>query len=314
MARERVVIFGGTGFIGNYVVRRCVQAGYEVTVMVRPGGHREYLAPLHDAITVLTGDFMVKTDVHRALTGAAVAIALVGTTIPATAIHDPTHELFATILPYVNFLDAAVSCEVSRVIVASSGGTVYGEAAILPTPEDSPLSPLSPYGIAKATVERYCAFYTRQFGLDTRVLRVANPYGWGQRVQSGQGIVGAALGCILEKKPFTMYGDGGAVRDFVYVDDVAEAFLRAVTYTGEERVFNIGSGEGMDLNSVLSLIQQVTGHDLVQISLPARPFDVHANVLDVSRARDHLGWEPTTSLSAGLRMTWKALLGSRGPE
>lgn len=305
--QQRVVIFGGTGFIGLHVVRACLAAGYAVTVIVRPGGNGAFLSVFRDRIAVLPGDFTVKSDLRRALTGATDVITLVGSTVPATAVNDPAHELFATVLPYVQFLDVAVECKVRRVVLASSGGAIYGEPQTLPIPEEHPLNPITPYGIAKVTIERYCAFFGHQFGLDTRILRLANPYGPGQRVDTGQGVIGTAFARLLEGRPVTIYGDGSIARDFIFVEDVADAFVRTLTYRGSERVFNIGAGTATEVRRVLALIEEVTGRSIGRKTLPARPFDVRENALDRSRARAYLGWEPVTSLRDGLARTWSAL-------
>lgn len=304
---RRVVIFGGTGFIGQYVVRACLAAKFDVTVVVRSSGHDEYLDDLRDRITLVAGDFTVKSEVRRSLTNATDAIVVVGTTVPATAVHDPTHELFATVLPHVNFLDAAVSAAVGRVVVASSGGTVYGNPRTLPIPEDHPLQPITPYGIAKMTIESYCAFYRQHAGLDARVLRIANPYGPGQRVTSGQGFVGTVFARMLREEPITLYGDGRISRDFIHVQDVAHAFVQTLTQASDEWIFNIGSGEGTDLIALLALIEEVTGRTISRNTLPARPFDVYANVLDTTRAKRYLHWQPQIPLREGLRQTWHAL-------
>ncbi len=309
--QQRVVIFGGTGFIGLHVVRACLAAGYAVTAVVRPRGDRENRSAFQESfdgdLTVLSGDFTAKTDIRSALTGATDVITLVGSTVPATAVNDPAHELFATVLPYVQFLDLAVECQVQRVVLASSGGAIYGEPQRLPIPEGHPLNPITPYGIAKATIEGYCAFFEHQFGLDTRVLRLANPYGPGQRVEAGQGVIGTTFHRLLEGQPVTVYGDGRISRDFVFVEDVADAFVRALTYGGSERTFNIGSGTATELREVLALIEEVTGQPIKRRMLPDRPFDVRANALDRSRARACLGWQPTTPLRDGLCRTWEAL-------
>lgn len=306
--QRRVVVFGGTGFIGQHVVRACVNAGFVTVAAVRPGGRVENLAALQGQITVTDADFTVLSEVRRVLTDATDAIVLVGTTVPATAVDDPTHELFATVMPHVHFLDAAVDAGVRRVVVASSGGTVYGNPRVLPIPEDHPLQPITPYGIAKMTIESYCAFYRHQSGLDARVLRIANPYGPGQRVASGQGFIGTVFARMLREEPVALYGDGRASRDFIHVEDVAQAFVQTLTQTSDEWVFNIGSGEGTELIAALALIEEITGRTVARNTLPPRPFDVQANVLDTTRAARHLHWQPRMPLREGLRRTWHALL------
>lgn len=305
---RRVVVFGGTGFIGQHVVRACADADFATTVAVRPGGRVENLAALQERIAVIAADFTVPSEVRRALSGATDAVVLVGTTVPATAVNDPTHELFATVMPHIHFLGAAVEAGVRRVVVASSGGTVYGTPRFLPIPEDHPLQPITPYGIAKLTIESYCAFYRHQYRLDARVLRIANPYGPGQRVESGQGIVGTAFSRLLTGEPMSVYGDGSVSRDFIYVEDVADAFVRLLRYEGDEWVFNVGSGEAIALHTLLSTIEAVSGRAIVREVLPPRAFDVHANALDTTRARVHLGWRGTVPLREGLRRTWAAIL------
>jgi UDP-glucose 4-epimerase len=195
---------------------------------------------------------------------------------------------------------------VERVIVTSSGGTVYGHAQMLPIPEDHPLLPIVPYGIAKSAIERYCAFYREQFDLDTRILRVANPYGPGQRVESGQGFIGTVYTRMLRGRSIELFGDGHTLRDFVYVGDVANAFVHVLHHSGPERVFNVGSGEGTQLRDLLATIEDVTGRTIPTTFAPARSFDVTANVLDITRARQHLGWHPNVPLRTGLEWTWDA--------
>ncbi len=118
-------------------------------------------------------------------------------------------------------------------------------------------------------------------------------------------MVGTILSRLVSAQPVTIFGDGHAVRDFIYVEDVAAAFVHALQYNGDERIFNIGSGEGTDLMTLLAMVEEISGQTISRQSAPARPFDVRENVLDIHRARACLGWQPAITLHTGLERTWE---------
>ncbi len=212
-------------------------------------------------------------------------------------------DVESNVVGTLRMLHAASRGEVRKVVFISSGGTVYGMPQAVPIPESHPTEPRVSYAIAKLAIEKYLALFQSTHGLDHVVLRVANPYGERQRVDAAQGAVAVFLDRALRREPIEIWGDGTVVRDYLHVSDVARAFLRAIDYSGEPRVFNIGSGSGCSLNELLAAIERLLGRTVERRYLPGRGFDVPRNVLDITRARDVLGWAPRVSLEEGLRAT-----------
>jgi len=236
--------------------------------------------------------------------GAATVVWATGRVTPA----DPTHGAEA-IDDIERMLQAASrATEPPHVVLLSSGGAVYGRPASAPFTETDPPSPANDYGRIKLTEERLLA----DSGLPHTVLRIANPYGPAQVARAagsvgGQGVVGYWLAAILAAAPVTIFGDGSAVRDYVYVDDTAAA----VAATVERRptgVINIGSGVGTSLAELLNVVTATVAPQPVDVRRePPRGVDPAAAWLDVRRARDVLGWSATTTLSEGIAATWAAV-------
>jgi UDP-glucose 4-epimerase len=194
-------------------------------------------------------------------------------------------------------------------VFASSGGTVYGSPTILPVPEEAATDPVVSYGITKLAIEKYCNLFTRLRGLKTVCLRLANAYG-PRHVGSIQGAIPVFLKCILAGRPIVIWGDGSVIRDYVYVEDIAHAFLLAAEYAGKELVINIGSGMGVSLRQLLAEIQAVVQRPCQVEFEEGRPFDISEIYLDTARARKELNWSPRVTLREGLQLTWNAIVAS----
>jgi UDP-glucose 4-epimerase len=200
-------------------------------------------------------------------------------------------------------LDMMVAKKVGRIVFISSGGTVYGHPQYLPLDEAHPTNPEVSYGIVKLAIEKYLLLYERLHGIRVTILRVANPYGERQRTETAQGAVVAFLDRALRGLEVDIWGDGSVTRDYIYIGDVADAFARAVAYSGPERVFNIGSGTGTTLSDLLQHIERLLGRPVARRHLPGRSIDVPVNVLCNELARRELGWAPECSLDDGLQRT-----------
>jgi UDP-glucose 4-epimerase len=199
----------------------------------------------------------------------------------------------------LHVLEGAARCGADKVVFASSGGTIYGEPVTLPVTEEAPRLPLSPYGVAKKAMGDYLRAFRALHDLEYTALALANVYGPRQDPHGEAGVVAIFAGRLVVGQPCTIYGSGRQTRDFVYVDDVVDAFIRSID-RGGGLVFNVGTGEETSVNQLyaeMASLCQVTDD---AVRAPARAGELDRIALDPSLARAHLGWEPFTPLRKGL--------------
>ena len=212
-------------------------------------------------------------------------------------------DIHGSVVPSLALLDISRKLGTKRIVFVSSGGTIYGAAKEIPTPESAPTDPITAYGIGKLTIEKYLALYERLYGLSFRVLRVANAFGPFQLPAKRQGVVAMLLSRAFENKRTEIWGDGSVVRDYIFVDDVVDALEAAAADDSDERVFNIGSGRGRSLREVIGAIETQLGEKLMIDWKPGRPIDAPVSILAIERAKNALGWGPKTTFEEGLRQT-----------
>lgn len=299
----KITIFGGGGFIGSSIVDRLLKSDHELRIFERQrvGPYRNF--SYTERVEWLTGDLMSVHDVSSAIDDVDVVLHLVSTTLPKNSNDDPVFDVQTNLIATLQLLNAMVVKHVRKIVFISSGGTVYGNPICLPINENHPTEPRVSYGITKLAIEKYLLMYQYLHGIKANILRVANPYGERQRVETAQGAVGVFLSKAIQNQPLEIWGDGSVTRDYLYISDVAEAFCRAVEYDGAESVFNISSGIGTSLNELIYNIERVLGREVVRQYRPGRQFDVPVSVLDNSLARKELGWEPQVKLEEGIGKT-----------
>ncbi len=299
------LVIGGNGFIGSHLVDRLLAGGHAVRVFDR---HPEaYRAPLA-GVEYRYGSFDHRQDLAGALEGVNLVFHLANTTLPKTSGDDPAFDLTSNLLPTLALLEECAR-RGQRLVFTSSGGTVYGDSDRLPLAEDSPTHPVSAYGVTKLAVENYLFYFNHQLGLDYAVVRPSNAYGPRQNPAGIQGAIPVFLGKVLRGESIEIWGDGSAVRDYVYVEDLADGLFRAATLKSASRVFNLGSGQGHSLKDVIAQVEKASGLKASVKYQPARSFDVKAVQLDISRAGRELGWKPATTLEAGVARTWDFVKG-----
>jgi UDP-glucose 4-epimerase len=307
----KCLILGGNGFLGSHLRDLLLREGNTVRILDRQGlmpGD----SPVAGDLDVALGDFANRELVSAALHECDVVYHLVSTTLPQTSNDDPAFDVQSNLGGTLNMLEAASGKGVRKIIFVSSGGTVYGIPQRIPLKESDPTNPICSYGITKLAIEKYLHLYKLLRGLDYCVLRLANPFGERQPVRGAQGAVAVFLHKAASNQEIEIWGDGSIVRDYIYVGDAIAALSQAKGYEGEERIFNIGSGQGRSLNEVLAAIEAMLGRPVRRRYLPGRAFDVPGNVLDISRARAFLGWTPKINFEDGLSRTWKWLLTHQG--
>ncbi|OMQ42881.1 NAD-dependent epimerase/dehydratase family protein [Ensifer sp. 1H6] len=303
LSEMRCVVLGGGGFIGTHLCRRLKgQVG-----SLKAFGRRQSFPDALRDVEWFQGDFNDPSSLAAAIEGCDVVFHLVNATTPSSANVDKVADVRLNVVGSLQLLEVCKAENVKRVVFASSGGTIYGIPDILPTPEDAPCWPLTSYGISKLSIERYLHLYSYLHGIDYRVLRVANPFGPLQVASKNQGVIAAFLRRILADQPVEIWGDGSVARDYLYVNDVVDALILSASHKGEDRIFNIGSGIARTINEVIDSLEKVTGKQCRVIRRDGRMVDVPISVLDVSRARHSLNWQPRTQFEEGLEQTFRWL-------
>ena len=294
------LVLGAGGFIGSHLCHALVAAG----ARVHGFGHRPNFPDGLPPIRFTAGEFTDRAALALAVDGADIVFHLLGGTTPEASNKDPIADLQVNTLASVQLLELCRAASVRKIVFVSSGGTVYGVPRRVPILEDAPTEPISAYGINKLVVEKYLHLYRHLHGLQSISLRAANPFGPYQSPFRRQGVVAALIETQLAGKPVEIWGDGNVVRDFLYVGDLAEAMVAAAVCEGSHQVVNVGSGRGRSILEVAADVATSLGQPPPRIVYrPGRRGDVPANVLDISRAREALGWQPRTEWMDGLRLT-----------
>jgi UDP-glucose 4-epimerase len=300
------LVTGGAGFIGSNLVDALIERGDRVTVIDNlSSGKRENLEQaLARGASLAEIDIRDRGAVARTLESARpeVVFHLAAQIDVRHSVADPAADAEINVLGTISVLDAARAVGSRRVVNTSTGGGIYGDAGVLPTPEDEVPRALAPYGQGKYAAEGYCELYTRLHGLSTVSLRYGNVYGPRQDVHGEAGVVAIFAGHLVEGRRPTVFGDGTQTRDWVDVSDVVRANLVAAAseVTGP---INIGHGQETSVLDLLAALQEVTdrGGELQPEFAPERPGEVMRSCLDIERARRELGWEPRVDLRDGLR-------------
>jgi UDP-glucose 4-epimerase len=304
-----VLVTGGGGFIGSNLVRALLERGDTVKVLDNfSTGNRANLAGLD--VEVIEGELRSYERVHNAVRGAEVVFHLGALGSVPRSVQDPLTSSAVNVEGTLNVLLAARDSGVRRVIYSSST-SVYGTTRELPTPETSPVDPISPYGVAKLAAERYCVSFSRVYeSFESVVLRYFNVFGPRQSpVSQYAAVVPLFIRAIDAGEPLTIHGDGEQSRDFTYVANCVDATLSAAEAPDASgRIFNIAGGRPASVNEVADTIGEILGKPVEKVHAPARAGDIRDSWADLSAARSVLGYEPRVPLDDGLRLTVEALL------
>lgn len=302
----RGIVTGGTGFIGSHLVDVLVDNGWDVLVVDDlSSGEMERLAGARRRGNVSVHVTDVQSEDLVDVMGRfypEVVFHLAAQSKVAPSVTDPIHDAMVNVIGTLNVLEAARRSGARKVVFASSGGAIYGSGVKLPAKESAAKHPESPYGISKKIVEDYFAWYSATHGLDYTLLGLANVYGPRQDPGLEGGVVAIFARAMLDNATITINGDGGHTRDYVYVGDVCDAFLRAAS-AGSGLLLNVGSGVETSVKELFDQLAAITGYGRAPVFGPPRAGDVRRNVIDSARAKKALGWEAWTALESGLRKT-----------
>jgi len=297
----KVLVTGGAGFIGSNVVDALVKDGHEVTVLDNLSTGKEenvnpevkfYNVDLLDieSLELVFREFKPDVVNHHA---AQIDV--------RKSVEDPAFDAEINIIGSINLFELSINYGVRRIIFASTGGALYGEPSKLPASEDTPIEPLSPYGVAKYCVENYLNYFKRLYGLERVILRYANVYGPRQDPLGEAGVVAIFTGKILKGENPVIYGDGTQTRDYVFVEDVVQANILALS--GKEGTYNIGTGKETSVNELIEVFSKVLGREIKPEYAPPRKGEVSRISLDGDMAKRELGFVPKYSLPEGITKT-----------
>jgi UDP-glucose 4-epimerase len=306
------VVSGGAGFIGSNLVDALLARGDRVAVIDDLStGKRQNLEPALEGGAVLHQLDVRDADAVRDLFAAVrpeLVFHLAAQIDVRHSVARPADDAAINVLGTLSVLEAAQAAGTRRVVSSSTGGGIYGDVDVIPTPEAGPIRPQAPYGTSKWAAEAYCDLYSRLHGLSTVSLRYGNVYGPRQDVHGEAGVVAIFCGRLVEGKRPTVFGDGHQTRDWVEVGDVVQANLLAAQSAVEGPV-NIGHGQETSVLDLLEALAEVSDRGpLAEPEFaPERPGEVQRSCLDVTRARVELGWVAQTELRDGLRRTLASL-------
>jgi UDP-glucose 4-epimerase len=300
----KTMVTGGAGFIGSNLVDRLLADGHHVDVVddlssgslanlaeARQVGGRQVAFHHLDIRDPSLADLVLRRRPE-------VVFHLAAQIDVRVSVARPALDAEINILGTLNLLEACRTAGVGKVVFASSGGTIYGEPQSLPISESHPQIPLSPYGVSKKVATDYLNTYRALHGLEFTSLALGNVYGPRQDPHGEAGVVAIFAGRLLSGQQCTIFGSGEATRDYVFVDDVVDAFARAAG-RGGGLLFNIGTGVGTSVNDLYSTMATAAGVEVAAHHGPARAGELEHVALDASRAKLHLGWKPWTSIAAG---------------
>ena len=299
MNQINTLVIGGAGFIGSHTIPLLLKTGRSITVVGRAKDAPFTQTPNLSYESSNFGDYGF---ICNLLDAHDEVIHLAYATVPNTSFDNPLADLQQNLTPAVQ-LFAEAAKRGRKVLLVSSGGTVYGEAKSPLIAESHPKHPISPYGLTKLTLESYAYLYGVTRGLNFVVVRPANAYGVGQRPFMGQGFIATAIASAKEGKAIKIFGEVGTVRDYIEVSDLSAGIVSALLYGKPSETYNIGSGIGLtNMDIIEKLKEPLRLHEanILIEHLPERLFDVKVNILDSAKLKQDTGWIPNVSFDKGL--------------
>ena len=309
--KRKILVTGGAGFIGSHLVDALIEKGHKVVVVDNLStGKKENInkkAKFYkiDICSPKIGEIFKKEKPEICFHFAAQINV-------RKSVEDPIFDAKVNILGSLNVIQNFINSQKSKIknlkfIFASTGGAIYGDATKIPTPENYPANPISPYGIAKLTVENYLKFYKENFGLKFISLRFSNVYGPRQDPKGEAGVVAIFIEKLLKGERPIIFGNGNQTRDFIFVEDVVSACLKTMEYKGKKEIFNIGTGIETSINELYKIISELLKTKIKPKYVPQKPGDLKRSCLDISLTKKELKWVSKFSLKEGLQKTIESL-------
>lgn len=302
---RNIGVFGAKGFIGRHLVRRLASSGQPVVAFGR-GFPSNYSDVIGYPIEVREIDFRDVIGTQAKIQDISTVVQLINSSSPSLGNSHVGADFKSNVEPHVHFIESCVVSGVKSFLFVSSGGTVYGNPSYLPIDEDHPTCPISSYGLTKLIIEHYVRLLTQHSDMGYVNLRVSNPFGPGQAINKGQGLIASILQKRMDGNTVPIYGDGSIQRDYLYIDDVIDALIAGIDTEGLKATVNIGSGIGRSVLDVIAALENIVGEKIAVSFLEGRSTDARSNILATDKARELLSWSPKVDFSDGLRLTVEA--------
>ena len=298
--KHKILLVGGNGFIGSHLADRLLRETYSLRILdQRPELFRKPLA----GVEYQLGNFSDPATLKEAVRGCEVLVHLAHSTVPASSLRHPEREVMDSVSAFVNMINCLKELPVRKIVLFSTGGAMYGNTEVIQINEDVTPNPISPYGVAKLTMEKYLSMFSYLYGLEFLIVRPSNPFGARQNFRGQQGAIPIFMHRVMNGKPIHVWGDGSAVKDYFYVTDLAEAVVGLMNKGLDNVVYNIGSGLGVSVNELISRIERVCGTKATVQYVESRPYDVQRVILSSEKIHARTGWTPGTSLEKGIELT-----------
>jgi len=314
LKNKKVLVIGGMGFIGSSVVRGLVYNGADVTIMDSflngLGANYFNIEDVKDKVKINVSDIRDFDSLLTIVKGFDIIYNFAGQPAHNDSLENPQLDLDINLRGHLNLLQACKKNNLNTRILYAGSRMQIGEISSIPVNEQHPCRPKSPYGVNKQASEEYSLYFNREIGLKTVVFRISNPYGPRAQMRTSKYcIVNWFLGQLMKYNDVTIFGDGGQIRDYIFIDDLVNAFLLAgISPNAVGQVFHIGSGEGTKfIEMVDTLVKVVNKGKRVNIPWPEnyRNIETGDHISDISKAKELLGWKPKISLEEGIKITFE---------
>ena len=300
-----ILVVGGAGFIGSHIVDKILKKGDKPIILDNFSTGRDINIP--KGVVIYRKDIIDKAinEIFKKEKVDAVCHLAAATVVPRS-VKEPINDAMNNIIGMINLLENCVKYGVKKFVFSSTGGALYGDTNVLPTPEDHPTHPISPYGVSKLTGENYLYYYNKIHGLPVTILRYSNVYGPRQDRKGEGGVVAIFIKMIMNNEQPTIFGTGKQTRDFVYVDDIARANMLAIEQNdSKHHVYNIAKGSEDSVNELFEVLLKRFDKKIKPIYETGRKGEIMRSYLDASKAKKELNWEAEYDLGKGLDATIK---------
>jgi UDP-glucose 4-epimerase len=297
-----ILVTGGAGFIGSHIVDQLIAKGHQVIIIDNlVTGQQDLINPAaifyqEDITNAQKVEEIIQKHQIQVICHQAAQLDV------RKSVQDPQYDATVNIIGTINLFEAARKHGVTKVVFASSGGAIYGDTDILPTPETHPTDPISPYGIAKLVMEKYAHYYKTIYNIDYTALRYSNVYGPRQNTQGEAGVIALFISKMLQNQQCYINGDGNNTRDFVYVQDVVEANIQAILgdLSGS---YNIANSTQTNINQIFDILHQLTNTTITRQHREAKLGEQQHSCLSYDKIHQAINWQPQTTLQQGLHQT-----------